>query len=94
MLADYEPELCWFGSLEVTAIVGLPPQMQLLVQPASSQMNRGSSKRSARCGSEVYLALAYSMLVLMVSPIVRGRVYSAGGARGTVIESGLKLPGR
>ena len=40
MLADYQHDLGWFGSLGVTAIVGLPPQMQTLVQPAISQMNQ------------------------------------------------------
>ena len=40
MLADYQPERGWFGSLAVTAVVGLPAQMQTLVQPAISQMNQ------------------------------------------------------
>ena len=40
MLADYQPELGWFGSLGVTAVVGLPPEMRSMVQPAISQMNQ------------------------------------------------------
>jgi DNA-binding CsgD family transcriptional regulator len=40
MLADYAPEFGWFGSLGVTAVVGLPRQMQSMVQPAISQMDQ------------------------------------------------------
>ena len=40
MLADYQPEHGWFGSLAVTAVVGLPAPMRLLVQPAISQMDQ------------------------------------------------------
>jgi DNA-binding NarL/FixJ family response regulator len=40
MLADYQPELGWFGSLGVTAVVGLPSEMQAMVQPAISQMDQ------------------------------------------------------
>jgi DNA-binding CsgD family transcriptional regulator len=40
MLADYQPENGWFGSLAVTSMVGLPPQMEALVQPAISEMNQ------------------------------------------------------
>jgi DNA-binding CsgD family transcriptional regulator len=40
MLADYQPDEGWFGSLSVMAVVGLPAQMQALVQPAISQMNQ------------------------------------------------------
>jgi DNA-binding CsgD family transcriptional regulator len=40
MLADYQPEQGWFGSLAVTAIVGVPESMKSLVQPAVSQMDQ------------------------------------------------------
>jgi DNA-binding CsgD family transcriptional regulator len=40
MLADYQPEAGWFGSLGVSAVVGLPPSMQALIQPAFAQMNQ------------------------------------------------------
>jgi DNA-binding CsgD family transcriptional regulator len=40
MLADYQPEAGWFGSLGVSAVVGLPPTMQALIQPAFAQMNQ------------------------------------------------------
>src|SRR3954451_4011772 len=40
MLADYQPERGWFGSLGVTAVVGLPDNMKSLVQPAFAQMNQ------------------------------------------------------
>jgi DNA-binding CsgD family transcriptional regulator len=40
MLADYEPENGWFGSLAVTAVVGLPEQLKKTIQPAFAQMNQ------------------------------------------------------
>jgi DNA-binding CsgD family transcriptional regulator len=40
MLADYQPERRWFGSLGVTAVVGLPEPMRTMVQPAVSQMDQ------------------------------------------------------
>jgi DNA-binding CsgD family transcriptional regulator len=40
MVADYESDRGWFGSMTVTAVVGLPTQMQSLVQPAMSQVNQ------------------------------------------------------
>jgi DNA-binding CsgD family transcriptional regulator len=40
MLADYQPEEGWFGSMTVMSVVGLPSHMQALVQPAMSQMNQ------------------------------------------------------
>jgi DNA-binding CsgD family transcriptional regulator len=40
MLADYQPEHGWFGSLGVTAVVGLSDQMKSLIQPAFAQMNQ------------------------------------------------------
>src|ERR1051326_1339149 len=39
MLADYQPGHGFFGNLEVISVVGLPAQMQPLVQPAISQAN-------------------------------------------------------
>src|SRR5262245_52141820 len=38
MLSDYQPQKGWFGSLGVTAVVGLPPQMRAIVQPTISLM--------------------------------------------------------
>lgn len=40
MLADYQPQKGWFGSLGVSAVVGLPAQMKALVQPTISQMDQ------------------------------------------------------
>lgn len=40
MLADYQSAHGFFGNLEVVAVVGLPAQMQSLVQPAFSQANQ------------------------------------------------------
>jgi DNA-binding CsgD family transcriptional regulator len=40
MLADYQPEDGWFGSLAVTAVAGLPASMRPLVQPAIAQMDQ------------------------------------------------------
>jgi DNA-binding CsgD family transcriptional regulator len=40
MLADYQPEQGWFGSLAVTSVVGVPESMRSLVQPAIAQMNQ------------------------------------------------------
>lgn len=40
MLADYQSAHGFFGNLEVISVVGLPAQMQPLVQPAFSQANQ------------------------------------------------------
>jgi DNA-binding CsgD family transcriptional regulator len=40
MLADYQPLKGWFGSLAVTSVVGLPPSMRSVIQPAISQMDQ------------------------------------------------------
>ena len=40
MLADYQPERGWFGSLAVTSVVGVPVPLRSLVQPAISQMDQ------------------------------------------------------
>ena len=40
MLADYQSGHGFFGNLEVISVVGLPAQMQPLVQPAISQANQ------------------------------------------------------
>jgi DNA-binding CsgD family transcriptional regulator len=40
MLADYQPENGWFGSLGVTAVVGVPASMRAIVQPTISRMDQ------------------------------------------------------
>jgi DNA-binding CsgD family transcriptional regulator len=40
MVADYESSAGWFGSMNVTALVGLPPHLQTRVQPAMSSLNQ------------------------------------------------------
>jgi DNA-binding CsgD family transcriptional regulator len=40
MLADRQSQRGWFGSLSVIAVVGLPPQLQTLVQPSISLLDQ------------------------------------------------------
>jgi len=40
MLADYQPERGWFGSLALTSVVGVPASMRAMVQPAIAQMDQ------------------------------------------------------
>src|SRR5690242_14597860 len=40
MLVDYQSATGFFGNLEVISVVGLPAQLQPLVQPAISQANQ------------------------------------------------------
>lgn len=40
MLADNDAEEGWFGSLAVISSVGMPPQMQPMLQPTISQMDK------------------------------------------------------
>jgi len=40
MLADYQPERGWFGSLALTSVVGVPAAMRPMVQPAIAQMDQ------------------------------------------------------